>query len=308
MLVCAASMSGRGISRKRGLIRLLTWPLCLNTSTIRPASLADKITIASQAGYSAIEPWTNELDSFERAGGTSAEIRRWLADAGLKVPSVIALSNWMQSEGREKEAAFSEARRRMEHAAAIGASKIVASPGPDCSHVDISRAADRYRELLHLGENTGVMPCMEFLGFQRNVYQLEQAVAIAKQTDHPAASIVLDPFHLYRGGSGFGGIRFLSEVNIAICHFNDAPAVPSQFDQSDSDRVYPGDGILPLEQMLRDLSSTGYDGYVSVELFNPAYWQMDLKEVAKKAYENSKKIISRAASQSSITAGTAAHD
>ena len=286
---------------------MLSWPLCLNTSTIRPASLADKIAIAFQSGYSAIEPWSNELDAFEK-GRTLAEIRRRLADAGLKVPSVIALSNWMQSEGREKETAFSEAQRRMEQAVAIGASKIVASPTPDCSHVDINRAADRYCELLELGEKVGVMPCMEFLGFQRNVYQLEQAVAIARQTDHPSASIVLDPFHLYRGGSGFGGIRFLSEVKIAICHFNDAPPAPSQFDQSDSDRVYPGDGILPLEQMLRDLSSIGYDGYVSVELFNPAYWQMDLKQVARRAYEKSTAIISIASARATYTANTGAHD
>jgi 2-keto-myo-inositol isomerase len=279
------------LSRKAGTSGLLKWPLCLNTSTIRPASLAEKIAIASQAGYSAIEPWSDELTAFESAGGTLAEIRKRLADAGLKVPSVIALSNWMQSEGQQKRAAFSEARRRMEQAAALGASKIVASPGPDCAHVDIGRAADRYRDLLQLGEETGVIPCMEFLGFQRNVYQLEQAVAIARQTGHSAASIVLDPFHLYRGGSGFGGVRFLREVKIAICHFNDAPANPPQFDQRDADRVYPGDGILPLAQMLRDLSSIGYDGYLSIELFNPRYWQADLAEVAKTAYEKSGAVI-----------------
>jgi 2-keto-myo-inositol isomerase len=142
---------------------------------------------------------------------------------------------------------------------------------------------------------TGVTPCMEFLGFQRNIYQLEQAVAIAEQTGHPAASIVLDPFHLYRGGSAFGGIRFLRDVKVGICHFNDAPAVPPQFDQSDADRVYPGDGILPLDQMLRDLSSTGYDGYLSVELFNPAYWQQDPGEVAKTAYRKTMHILSKIA-------------
>jgi 2-keto-myo-inositol isomerase len=269
------------------------WRLCLNTSTIRPATLLDKITMASEAGYSAIEPWSDELTVFEKSGGRMAEIRRWLADANLKAPSVIAVSDWMQTEGRQKEAGFSEARRRMEQAAAIGAGRIVASPGPDCSHVDLNRAAERYRELLQLGEQTGVFPCMEFLGFQRNVYQLEQAVAIARQADHPGASIVLDPFHLYRGGSGFGGIRFLREVKVAICHFNDAPGMPPQFDQCDSDRVYPGDGILPLDQVLRDLVSIGYDGYLSVELFNPTYWQADLKQVATTAYEKTQAIVNK---------------
>jgi 2-keto-myo-inositol isomerase len=270
------------------------WPLSLNTSTIRPASILDKISIAAGAGYSGIELWSNDLTEYEEHGGTLAELRRRLEDASLEAPSIIALFNWMQSEGQEKSAAFSEARRRMEQAASLGARRIVASPHPDSSQVDIGRAAAHYRELLELGEKVGVSPSMEFLGFNKNVYQVEQAVAIAQQAEHPAASIVLDPFHLYRGGSGFGGIRRLRNVKVSICHFNDAPAVPPQFEQSDADRVYPGDGILPLDQMLRDLASTGYEGYLSIELFNRAYWEEDLKEVAKKAREKTTAILSKA--------------
>lgn len=179
----------------------------------------------------------------------------------------------------------------MEQAAAVGATQIVASPVPDSPHADIARVAARYRELLELGEKIGVRPSMEFLGFFGNIYQLEQAVAVAQQADHPAASIVLDPFHLYRGGSGFGGIKLLKNVAISICHFNDAPAAPPQFEQSDSDRVYPGDGILPLPQMLRDLARIGYQGYLSIELFNPGYWQNDLREVAKKAKQKTEAVI-----------------
>jgi len=268
------------------------WMLCLNTSTIRPASLVDKIKIAAEAGYTAIELWNDDVTQFEAQGGSLSEIRQRLCDANLKIPGMIAVFDWMQSEGQQKVAAFAEARRRMEQAAALGAPRIVASPVPDFPDADIGRAAARYRELLELGEQVGVMPSMEFLGFFRNVYQLEQAVAIVQQADHAGASIVLDPFHLYRGGSGFGGIKYLRNVKISVCHFNDAPAIPPQFEQGDSDRVYPGDGILPLHQMLQDLASIGYDGCVSVELFNPRYWQRDLREVARVAKEKMQSIIS----------------
>ncbi len=270
------------------------WPLCLNTSTIRPARLLDKITIARDAGYSAIELWNDDLTEFEAHGGSLKEVPGRLRDSGLKVPSIIAVAAWMQSEGRQKATAFTEARRRMEQAASLGAPYIVASPSPDSPNVDIARAAACYRELLELGEEVGIKPSMEFLGFHRNVFEMEQAVSIAKQADHPAASIVLDPFHLYRGGSGFGGLKFLRDVKISICHFNDAPAAPGQFQQSDSDRVYPGDGVLPLRAMLRDLALIGYDGYLSVELFNPTYWRGDLREVAEKAHDKTMAIVSGA--------------
>src|SRR5438093_1470123 len=75
------------------------WPICLNSSTIRPAGLLDKITIAAETGYSAIELWNDDLTQFEQQGGSLSEIRQRLKDTGLTAPSIIALFDWMQSEG-----------------------------------------------------------------------------------------------------------------------------------------------------------------------------------------------------------------
>ncbi len=280
------------------------WPICLNTSTIRPASLLDKIAIAASAGYAAVELWSDELTEFERQGRSLREIKQRLQELNLKVPSVIGLFGWMEGEGPTKEAAFDEVRRRMAQAATLGAPHIIGSPVPDARHVDVGRAAAAYRHLLELGTGFGVTPAMEFIGFHSNVYQLEQAVAIARQADHPRACVVLDPFHLYRGGSGFGGLKFLKDVRIAICHFNDSPASPPQFEQGDADRVYPGDGILPLRAILGDLRLIGYDGYLSVELFNRAYWQSDLSEVARTARVKTASIASSIPETASVAART----
>src|SRR5713101_7432277 len=135
-----------------------TWPLCLNTSTVRPASLLDKIAIAAATGYAAVELWNDDLTQFEAQGGSLSEIKQRLHDAGLKAPSVIALFDWMQSEGPQKDAAFAEVRRRMEQAATLGATHIVASPWPDAQNTNIDRAAARYRKLLELGSEVGVTP------------------------------------------------------------------------------------------------------------------------------------------------------
>jgi len=267
------------------------WPLCLNTCTIQPASLMDKIGIAVETGYRAIEVWSNELTQFEQTGRPLSDLRQILEDAGLKVLSVIAVFDWMQSDDFHKRKTHTEARRRLRQAAVIGAPYIIASPVPDRQTLDITLGATRYRELLEMGEEVGVRPVMEFLGFNGNVYQLEQAVAIVRQAEHPNGCIVLDPFHLYRGGSGFGGVKRLSSNEIALCHFNDAPAVPPQFAQTDEDRVYPGEGILPLTSLLKDLISLGYEGYLSLELFNPQYWTKDLRQVARTGREKMEAVI-----------------
>ncbi|MBU6210281.1 MAG: sugar phosphate isomerase/epimerase, partial [Planctomycetes bacterium] len=69
------------------------WPICLDTATIRPVPLLDKIRIAAEAGYDAIEPWESELADHERSGGNLKDLGKLLHDRGLRVPSVIGLWN-----------------------------------------------------------------------------------------------------------------------------------------------------------------------------------------------------------------------
>src|SRR6516164_3824905 len=101
---------------------------CLNTSTIRPTPLVKKIELAGQAGYSAIEPWNDEITAYLEQGGSMPELKRALVDAGLKVVSVIALHGWITSEGTEHARVLDDCRRRMAQAAELGSPFIVASP------------------------------------------------------------------------------------------------------------------------------------------------------------------------------------
>ena len=72
-------------------------PCCLNASTIRPVPLLDKIRIAGEAGYGAIELWHDELNAWFAGGGTMADVRSALADQGLIVPTTIYLADWFDA-------------------------------------------------------------------------------------------------------------------------------------------------------------------------------------------------------------------
>ena len=73
--------------------------------------------------------------------------------------------------------------------------------------------------------------------------------------DHPDSTIVLDPFHIYRGGGEIEDMEGIPGEKIAVFHFNDAPAEPAREVQTDADRVYPGDGILDLGRMISILKN-----------------------------------------------------
>ena len=119
---------------------------CLNTSTIRPTPLLEKIRVAGRAGYQAIEPWNDEITEYVNQGGTIPELKKAIADAGLKVVSVIALHSWITTEGDAYAKALDECRRCMDQAVQLGSPYIVASPPQEV--VDLGHATSRFAELM----------------------------------------------------------------------------------------------------------------------------------------------------------------
>lgn len=258
------------------------WPICLNTSTIRPAPLKDKIRIAREAGFDGIELWINELEEHERSGGDLKDLGQEIRDNGLSIPNVIGLWESMPME----DAAFIESlvatRSRMRMAAQVGSQHVAAIPAPDREGFDLKTGARRYRELLRIGrEEFNITVACEFVGFLKGVNRLGQAAAIAIDADDPGACLIADTFHLHRGGSGFEGLAHVNGAFIAVFHWNDAPASPPAGEQKDEHRVLPGDGVLPLARALEILKAIGYKGPLSLELFNRDLWKRDSLETAR---------------------------
>jgi len=270
------------------------FPLCLNTSTIMPRSLHDKVEAAARAGFDLIELWSGDVEAFRKDGGYLSTLRAHLAHAGLGVPSMIALTDWADIDAP----AFARyldttARERLETAAALGCPHLVASP-PFRSSIDLAVAAERYAALLALGRRVGVRPSMEFLGFVPQINNLLTCLEVVARADDAAASVVLDPFHIFRGGGSFDDVRLVPGHAVSICHFNDAPGDKPRQEQGDGDRVLPGDGTLPLAALVRSLRAVGYHGPISLELFHRGLWERDAVEVASEGLRKMRAVIEAA--------------
>lgn len=252
---------------------------CLNASTIRTTPVLRQIEVTRQAGYEAIELWHDHIDEHLRAGGTLTEIRKALDDNGVAAPTTIYLAGWFQPAGEEHVKALDEIRRRLEQSAAVGATFAVAGPPP--GKADRAMGARHYAELLELGKSFGVKPAFEYLGFVDDINTIDDAIDIIQRSGHPDATVVVDPFHCWRGGGPVSSLSKLKSSQIAISHFNDSPAEPAASVQEDSDRVMPGDGVVDLTFYCDQLASTGYNGYLSLELFREDLWAKDPLEVAK---------------------------
>ena len=271
----------------------------LNTSTIRlPAGqwgktrpLVESIAIAAEAGYGAIEPWVSEIEDYIKAGGTARELGKRIADAGLAVPNAIGFAEWLVTDPVRRKTGLDNAKRDMELVRAVGCPKLAAPPtgatggqsrrdDPKATApVSLEDACERYHALLDIGTSFGVTPIVEVWGFSKTLSKLGETWYVAAECGRAGGAVLPDIYHLYKGGSNFDGLKLLSGPAIGVFHVNDYPKIERGKIQ-DADRVYPGDGIAPVRDILATLKTIGYAGWLSLELFNRDYWKQDPKVVA----------------------------
>jgi 2-keto-myo-inositol isomerase len=271
------------------------WPICLDTATIRPAkTLEEKVDIAIAAGYDAIEPWDSELADYEKEGGDLKVLAKKIKDNGLFVPSMIGLWGCLPENEEAFQASLPATRNRLRMASEIGCAHAQAIPNKVGADYDVKFVASCYKRLLDIGiDEYSVIPSLVFVEMFP-MKTLGQAAAVALDANHPQAKIIPDVFHMYISEGGFEGLRLLNGDMFAIFQFNDAPKNMALEDMKDKDRVFPGDGILPLPQILKDLKTTGFKGCVSLELYNQEYYKQDLLQVAKTGMEKTLAVMDKA--------------
>lgn len=269
---------------------------CFNTSTIRGQNLSvpQQIDVAAKAGYDAIELWLGDLGKFVEGGGALADLRKQLGDSGLTLESAIGFARWIVDDDQQRKAGLEDAKRDMDVLAQLGGKRMAAPPAGAGEPIELMTIAQRYRALLDLGDQMGIVPEVECWGPSKVISRLSQTAYIAVESGHPKACILPDVYHLFRGGSDFNGLKMLDGRAIQVLHVNDYPESPPREQMNDSHRVYPGDGVAPLDAIFTDLAANGFNGHLSLELFNRDYWAQDPLEVARTGLEKTKAAVAKA--------------
>lgn len=272
----------------------------LNMSTIRGQELpVDKqFEIAAKAGYDGVEPWIGDLRKYVSNGGKLSTLRSQLADAGLTVESAIGFAKWIANDDADRQSALEEAKRDMELVREIGGTRIAAPPAgaprDEKEIPSLDQIASRYRALLDVGAQIGVVPQLELWGHSKAIKKLSELAYIATAASHPDACVLPDFYHIYKGGSDFEGLAMIEASKIHCFHINDYPADPPLAEIGDQDRVFPGDGICDLPTIIRRLVDNGFRGAFSLELFNRDYWKRDALEVVVEGLQKSKAVVKKA--------------
>jgi sugar phosphate isomerase/epimerase len=293
-----AWQSGSPASQPQGRSRPADEPFgyCLNTSTIRGNQLdiVRVVEAVGKAGFHAIEPWITELDAHTKAGGTLKDLGRRIADAGLTVANAIAFNAFLNDDPTARAQGMERLKVDMDKVAQIGGTRIAAPPGNNRAAVSLDHAAAYYREALAMGETMGVQPLLELWGTHPVLGPLKNGIYVTVAAGRPDASLLLDVFHIYKSGTPFTSLKQINGGALQVMHINDYPQAADPSTLNDGNRVYPGDGVAPFRQILRDLRDNGFRGHFSLELFNKEYWTKSAEENLKTGLEKIRAVVKQA--------------
>ncbi|MFJ3506082.1 bifunctional sugar phosphate isomerase/epimerase/4-hydroxyphenylpyruvate dioxygenase family protein [Streptomyces luteogriseus] len=237
-------------------------------------SLTGKLDAAARAGFDGVEIFENDLLASPL---TPEDIRARCADLGLR----IDLYQPMRDIEAVPEAEFARNLRRARHKfelmRRLGADTVLVCSSVSPQAVDDDAlAAGQLSRLADLAAEYGIRVAYEALAWGRHVSTYDHAWRIVETAGHPALGTCLDSFHILSRGTDPEGIEDIPGEKIFFLQLADAPLLAMDVLQwSRHYRCFPGQGGFDVAGLVRRVLATGYDGPLSLEVFNDVFRQAD---------------------------------
>lgn len=239
----------------------------MHQSTSRAAGFRESLEGWSRAGIEYAELNGGMLDEF-LLNDTLRGARALLDDLGMTpVCASTGLPDlWLP--GPEREASLEEWRRRCDQYASLGINKLYSASVTTrpVTAEDLAATPASVREAADIAGEYGLTCMIEFMRTSTHLATLTSALSMTRAADHPNLLMMIDFFHFWSGLSKLEDLDLLEPGELAHCHFQDLLDAPKELTDN-SYRVIPGDGIAPLDAIIRKLADKGYTGALSVELY-----------------------------------------
>ena len=274
--------------------------LCAGTALHVP--FFERLAPARAAGYRGVSVQPHELDRLRARGVSDAELRRRVADAGLELAELDAVTTWLP--GHAPPAAFGAElgamlrgctpERLVPLAASVGARSLTAVEFFG-ARVDTGAAAEAFARLCELAADAGLLVHLEFLPWA-GIPDLRSAWEIVRRADRPNGGLLIDSWHLFRSGSTLDALRALPGARILAVQLDDAPARPEAdlAEETQHRRLLPGDGSFDLVGLVRALDAIGSRAPLGVEVFSDALADRPIDALARASASAARRVVERA--------------
>jgi 2-keto-myo-inositol isomerase len=268
--------------------------LCLHQNTSRAAGYRKSLEGWAKAGIKHVELTDNMLEDFLKTD-TLPAAKKVLTDLGLTPVSSAAVLPDLWIPGPAHATSLETWKKRCDQFSSVGLTKIYC---PSTTNRKVT--ADDYkatpaciREAGDIAKQFNLTAMIEFTRSSTHISTLTTSLKMIREAAHPSVHPHMDFYHFWSGMSKFEDLDLLQTGELAHVHFQDTPDMPRELLDQQS-RVIPGDGVAPIEKILRKLAEKGYAGSLSVELFLPEFSQGDPYDVAKKIREKCDVVMHKA--------------
>ena len=242
-------------------------------------SLNEKLEAIAAAKFDAVEIFENDLVTFN---GTPADVRQATKQLGLDIVTLQPFRDFEGMPDNLRNRVFARAERKFDVMEELGCDLLMI-----CSNVapnslgGIERAAADLHELGERASKRGIRVAFEALAWGRHISDYRDAWEAVRRASHPAVGLVLDTFHILARKTDLSAIRAIPRDRIFLVQMADAPLLQMDYlSWSRHFRNFPGQGDLPLLEFMEALAATGYDGPLSLEIFNDQFRAGSARSVA----------------------------
>jgi 4-hydroxyphenylpyruvate dioxygenase len=242
-------------------------------------TLQEKLEAIAAAGFTAVEISENDLIAFP---GSPADVRRICADLGLTIVTCQPFRDFEGMPDARRARTFDRAERKFDLLQALGTDLlfVCSSVSPEALS-GIDRLAADFAELGERAGKRGLRVGYEALAWGRHVYDYRDAWEIVRRANQPQVGIVLDSFHIMSRGLDLATIGTIPRDRIFMVQMADAPLLQmDHLSWSRHWRCLPGQGEFALPDFMKALVATGYDGMLSLEIFNDRFRAGSARSVA----------------------------
>jgi len=146
--------------------------------------------------------------------------------------------------------------------------------------------ADEFAVLSRQAADAGTNVVIEVLPFS-NIRDLPTAVSVVGDAGKSNGGLLLDIWHLSRGGIAFDAIKTIPAEYIKHIEIDDADeaVVGSLLEDTVRNRRLPGEGSFDVRHFIRCVQATGYRGLYGVEVISDAQRALPLDQAAQRSYQ-----------------------
>jgi 4-hydroxyphenylpyruvate dioxygenase len=230
----------------------------------------EKLTSIAAAGYDGLEIFENDFLAYD---GGPKEVGQMIRDAGLEITLFQPFRDFEGMAEPHRARAFDRAERKFDVMQELGTDlMLICSNTSQAALGGIDRAADDLAELGERAAKRGLRVGYEALAWGRHVNDHRDAWEIVRRADHPSVGLILDSFHTLARKIDVNTIRSIPKDKIFIVQLADAPLIDMDLLYwSRHFRTMPGQGDLDVTGFMRAVAATGYDGVLSLEIFNDQF-------------------------------------